>query len=154
MSTAFFYPTCTKIWRCHGKLRAERGTFTWFYFKGQDWTLYWTEVVYMNSFHDNSSRPKNKCKWRNYLMWFIFNLQRRKIHTLVHNDIQYLCVDSLACQKKCPFLRVVAILAWCEPPSTLVPCWKSTVYFPQATGPNPFPQACPLFQPHMPTHVT
>jgi hypothetical protein len=100
----------------------------------------------MNIVHENTSRPKNKCGWRNYLMWFMFNLQRRKIHTLVHNDIQYLRVDSLRVKKKYP---LVAIRAWCEPHSTLIPCWKSTAYFPQATGPNPFPQACPPFStPH------
>ncbi len=115
---------------------------------GLDIILDWTEVVYMNSFHYNTSRPKNKCRWRNSLMWFIFNLQRRKIHTIVHNDIQYLCVDSLACKKKGPFLRVVPIRLLCEPHTTLIPCWKSTVYFPLATGPNPFPKSAPFSTPH------
>ncbi len=146
MSTAFFYPTCTKIWRCHGKLEAERGTFTWFYFKGQDWTLYWTEVVYMNSVHDNTNQPKNKCRWRNSLMWFIFNLQRRKIHTLVHNYVQYLCVDSLACKKSVPYL------GWWPSvhDANLTPLWSHVENrLPISHKPlaSPLPQVCPFFNP-------
>jgi hypothetical protein len=45
-------------------------------------------------------------------------------------------------------LGVVAISARCKTHSTMVPCWKSTSLFPQASP------LLPPFQPHMPTDVT
>ncbi len=53
--------------------------------------------------HNHANRHKNKHKCCNYFTWFIFNLQRRKIWTVLYSNIQ--CTAST-----CGVLRMQKIL--------------------------------------------
>ncbi len=78
-------------------------------------------------FHDglnvryHANRPKNRRRFCNSFMWFIFNPQRRKIYTIIYS-IQFLICDGSKCKNP---LRWWLSVQGCEHPSTLVPCWVS-----------------------------
>jgi hypothetical protein len=100
---------------------------------------------------------KNKRKLCDSFMWFIFNLQRRKICTALHNNLKWtflLLVESLSEKKWAnfpylgwwPSVHCVNLTPLCGP-LLKINCPITTTYWPQS-----FPQARPLMgpaDPHM-----
>jgi hypothetical protein len=58
----------------------------------------------------------------NSFTWFIFNLHRRKLSTVLYNNIQWTVLMRVLFKCKNLVLEVVAISARCESHSTLVSC--------------------------------
>jgi hypothetical protein len=85
-------------------------------------------------------------------MWFIFNLQRRKICTASYNILQWTIFSCVVFKGKNPFHLVVAISARCE---NLTLLWfhveNRLPHFAQDTSLTPSPKPAPFSAPH--THT-
>jgi hypothetical protein len=96
---------------------------------------------------------KNKCRCCNSFTRFIFNLQKRKINTVLCNNMQHTVCTCRVLKCKNPWLGVVAISARFKPHPTLDTCLKIDWPVSHKLLAPPLPQAHP-FQPHIPTHVS
>ncbi len=103
---------------------------------------YWIGLLMSGRQHANC--PKNKHRCWNPFMWFICNLQRQKICTVLYCNIRKKIFTSRLPKCKNPLPGLVAISTSCKPRSTLDLCWKLTAHveiwlphFPQAVGLTP-----------------
>jgi hypothetical protein len=106
-------------------------------------TVRWLMYLILNSdscsiiiVRNQANGPKNKHMFHTFVMWFIFNLQRRKMWKAQKTHLEHTqrivntCVSIKAKIKK-------ALLGWksfvqgCQLPSTPVPCCELTAPFPQ-----------------------
>ncbi len=102
---------------------------------------------------NHANRPKNERWCCNFLTWFIFNLQRRKICSVLFNNIQqkvfmcgvFKCEKSLAVGGGHQFKVRTSL----HPGPKLI----STALFPTRRWPHTFPKPAP-FQSHIPTNAT
>jgi hypothetical protein len=84
--------------------------------------------------------PTNKRRFRNSFTWFIFNLQRRKIYTVVYNIKQCTVINMWGFQmQKIPYLGRWPSVQGCKLPSTPAPHWESTPTYPTSRWLHPFP---------------
>jgi hypothetical protein len=100
---------------------------------------------YLLDVHNYTNRLKSKHMFCNSFMWFIFNLQMRKIYIQYYsilNNIQQLMCGLL--NAKNPYLGWRPSAAQvCELPSTPVPCCDSITTFPTSYWPHPIPWSLP-----------
>ncbi len=99
---------------------------------------------------DHGSRHRNKCRWSSSFIWIIFNLQQRKIVTVLYSDAVMALIHSETpwnLNAKSPSLRAVAVIGQHKLQSSLVPCWISTAPFPTSHWLHPFLRPGPFLPP-------
>jgi hypothetical protein len=80
-------------------------------------------------------KPKNACTFHNSFTWFIFNLSRIKICTVLYTIIQSTVINVLAFKHKKPLLGMVAFSARMQTSHAFQSHAASQLpHFPQAVG--------------------
>ncbi len=109
-------------------------------------------ALFIRIARNRAIRPKNKHRWRSLFL----TCRGEKICTVLNNDMVGIFFHQRTpgnINAKSPLLRVMAIIAWHELNSSVVPCWISTAPCPASHLPHPSPNL-PPFYPQHPAYVT